>query len=189
MSAEKGLPIRRLSLIGIVLGVVVFGVGAAMLSVVALFGIVLAAASAIAFTWVSLGRRSVFVGVASGLVGAVIAWVAMRSMMRWVALSSGRSPVLTIEGTSAILLTSVTMSMLPAMGYVHFRRRYGSSFGKGLLYGLILTAVGGLPVLLLLSGEISAIAREPLIPASFILAVPVVYALVLEASLRAFSKP
>lgn len=185
LTLERERIVRRLNLAGVALGLVAFGVGAAMLSVLALAGIVLAAACGVAFTWVSLGQRAVVRGVGSGLVGALVAWVAMRSMMRWVALSSGLSPVLTLEGTSAILATSVVMSMLPAMGYLYFRKRFGHSFTKGLWYGLLLSVVGGLPVLLLVSGEINAIAREPLIPTSFLLGVPVVYALTLEATHRA----
>ena len=181
MSRDSPRRTKLLGLMGIILGLVVFGVGALLLSEAALGGIALAVVGAIAYTWASVGRGPVVGGVVTGLVGAVFAWVAMRSMMRWVALSSGVSPVLTLEGTSAILLTSVVMSLLPAMGYVHFRRRFGRSFRKGLLYGVILALVGGIPVLVLLSGEIQSIAREPLIPASFILAVPVLYALVLEA--------
>lgn len=182
---EKERIIGRLGLAGVALGLAVFGVGAAMLSVLALAGIVLAAACGVAFTWISLGRRAVVRGVGSGVVGALVAWIAMRAMMRWVALSSGLVPVLTLEGTSAILATSVVMSTLPAMGYLYFRKRFGHSLMKGLAYGLLLSVVGGLPILLLVSGEISSIAREPLIPTSFLLGVPVVYALTLEATHRA----
>ena len=165
---------------------VVFGVGAVYLSDVALVGIAVGAASATAFTWVSLGKRAVYAGVVSGLVGAVVAWGAMRSMMRWVAVTSGRLPVLTLEGTSAILLTSIAMSVLPAMGYVHLRRRLGPPFSRGLVYGALLSVVGGVPMILLLSSEINAIARVPLIPVAFLLGVPVAYALALEATHRAF---
>ena len=180
------MTVRLVALVGVVAGIIVFGVGAAFLSVVALGGIVFAAGSAMAFTWVSLGKRAVYMGVASGLAGALVAWVAMRSMMRWVALSSGLVPVLTFEGTSAILLTSVTLSILPAMGYVHLRNRFGPSLSKGLLYGLGLAAAGGVPVILSVLGEINSIARVPLIPYAFLLGVPVVYALTLEAAHRAF---
>lgn len=184
--------VRRLSLLGVPLGIALIGVGVSgMMSEfagIAFLGIFIAGFSAAAYTWLSLGRKAVFSGTSAGLFGAVVAWVAMRSMMRLVALTSGISPVLTFEGTSFILITSVILSILPAMGYLHFTKRSGPSFGKGLLYGLILTSVGGLPVLLLETGEITSIASQPLIPAAFILAVPVLFALTLEASLRAFGK-
>ena len=175
-----------LSLAGIGLGVVTFGVGAAMLSEVALAGIALAAFGAVGYTWISLGPKAVVGGLGSGLVGAFAAWVAMRLMMRWVALGSGILPVLTLEGTSAILGTSLIMSVLPAMGYLHFRQRFGPSFGKSFLYGLVLSGAGGIPILMALSGEISAVAREPLVPASFLLGVPILYALALESAHRVF---
>jgi len=173
----------------VVFGLVVFGVGAAMQSVFALAGISFAAIGAVAFTWVSLGKKAVAAGVGTGLVGALVAWVAMGSMMRWVALSSGLAPILTLEGTSAILGTSVMMSLIPAMGYLYFRRRFGPSFRMGLLYGVILSAAGGLPVVVLVSTEITGIASVPTIPISFLLGVPVLYALVLEAAHRALRTP
>ncbi len=179
--------LNTLSLGGIAVGVVIFGVGAAILSVVALVGIGLAAFGAISYTWLSLGRDRVLAGLGSALVGALIAWVAMRSMMRWVALSSGLSPVLTLEGTSAILGTSLLMSILPAMGYVHFRLRFKPALGRSLFYGLLLSAFGGIPLVLLVSGEISSIAREPVIPISFLLGVPIIFAVALEAAHRIFS--
>ncbi len=179
--------LKTLSLGGIALGVVIFGVGVAILSAVALVAIGLAAFGAISYTWLSLGRKLVFAGLGSALVGGLIAWVAMRSMMRWVALNSGLSPVLTLEGTSAILGTSLIMSILPAMGYVHFRLRFKPTLGRSLLYGLLLSAIGGIPLVLIVSGEISAIAREPAIPISFLLGVPILFAVALEAAHRIFS--
>lgn len=151
-------------------------------------GIFVSGSFAASYTWLSLGRKAVLRGIGIGIVGAVVAWVAMRSMMRLVALSSELSPVLTFEGTFFILFASVVLSILPAMGYVHFRNVYGPSFRKGLLYGLILMAVGGFPVLLLEEGEIVSIAHQPLIPVAFFLLVPVVYALALEASFRVFER-
>ncbi len=179
--------LRALSLGSVIVGVAIFGVGAAILSVVALVGIGLAALGGISFTWLTLGRKQVFAGLGSALVGALIVWVAMRSMMRWVALSSGVSPVLTLEGTSAILGTSLLMSILPAMGYVHFRLRFKPTLGRSLFYGLLLSAMGGIPLVILVSGEISSIAREPAIPISFLLGVPIVFAAALEAAHRVFS--
>ena len=175
---------KIISLGGIVIGLVIFAVGAAFLSAGALVGIGLSAFGAIAFTWVSNGQRRVLIGLSSGIVGAVVAWVAMRSMMRWVAVSSGLSPVLTLEGTSAILGTSLLMSILPGMGYVHFRSRYGPSFRTSIGYGVILSAVGGLPILLLVAAEISSIAREPIIPISFLLGVPVLFSIAVEGAHR-----
>ncbi len=187
MARRNATFLPTLSLAGIAVGVVIFAVGAAILSVVAIAGIGLSAFGAIAYTWLSRGRERVLAGLTSALVGALVAWVAMRSMMRWVALDSGLSPVLTFEGTLAILGTSLLMSILPAMGYVHFRLRFSPTFGKSLLYGLMLSAIGGLPIVLIVSGEISAIARQPAIPISFLLGVPVLFAVVLEAAHRIFS--
>jgi len=189
LAKESAGYLKSLSLGGIVVGVAIFGIGATMLSEVALIGIGLGALGAIAYTWFSLGRESVFAGLGSALVGALVAWVAMRSMMRWVAQSSGLSPVLTLDGTSAILGTSLIMSVLPSMGYVHFRLRFRPTFGKSLLYGLMLTLVGGVPLVLLVSGEISAIAREPAIPISFLLGVPILFTVALEATHRILSSP
>ncbi len=186
MAKASAVFLKSLSLGGIAVGVVIFGVGAAILSVVALVGIGLAAFGAISYTWLSLGRKLVFAGLGSALVGALIAWVAMRSMMRWVAMSSGLSPVLTLEGTSAILGTSLLMSVLPAMGYVHFRLRFKPTLEKSFLYGLLLSALGGIPLVLIVSNEISAIAREPVIPISFLLGVPILFAVALEAAHRIF---
>jgi hypothetical protein len=165
-------------------GLVVFGVGAAFLSEVALAGIILAGFGAVAYTWFSLGTRAVIVGLGGAMVGGVIAWIGMRWMMRWVALSSGLPLTLTLEGTLAILGTSLIMSVPAAMGYAHFRGKFGSSFVKSLIYGVVISLVGGIPLLILLLGEISSTAREPVIPASFLLGVPLVYAPVLEATHR-----
>ncbi|MDE1853858.1 MAG: hypothetical protein KGI38_08965 [Thaumarchaeota archaeon] len=185
--------VRRLSLLGVPLGIALIGVGVTrtmseFAGEVVFLGIFIAGCSAVSYTWLSLGRKAVFSGIAAGLVGAVVAWVAMRTMMRLVALTSGISPVLTFGGTSFILIASVILSILPAMGYLRFTKQSEPSFRKGLLYGLILTSIGGLPVLLLETGEITSIASQPLIPVAFILAVPVLFALTLEASLRAFGK-
>ena len=188
MTGTPSLKTKSLSLAGVALGIAIFSIGAVMASVVALVGLVLAAGSAIGFTWVSLGRDWAVRGVTTGLIGALVAWVAMRSMMRWVALSSGRNLTLTFEGTLAILLTSVALSMIPAMGYIHVRRRYGGSVKFGLGYGLILATVGGAPMVLLLMDEITSIARVPMIPVAFLLLVLVAYALTLEASHRMFRK-
>src|SRR5438105_3926274 len=73
--------VAMLSLVGVALGVAIFGIGAAMLSAVALAGIVIAAVCAASFTWFSLGKRAVLLGASSGLIGALVAWIAMRSMM------------------------------------------------------------------------------------------------------------
>ena len=183
---------RRLSLFGVPLGIIMIGIGVSGVTgfsgELAFFGIFVSGTFAASYTWLSLGKRAVLRGIEIGIVGAVVGWVAMRSMMRWVALSSGLSPVLTFEGTFFILFASVVLSILPAMGYVHFRSVYGPSFRKGLLYGLILVAVGGIPVLLLEGSEIDSVAHQPLIPIFFFLLVPVVYALALEASFRVFER-
>ncbi len=177
--------ILTLNLLGIAAGLVVFAVGAVMLSGAALVGIVIAAGCSVWITWEVLGQKAVTRGIAGGLVGAALAWVAMRVMMRWVALSSARPVTLTIEGTSAILLTSMMLSILPAMGYLHFRNRLGSRYRFALSYGVILLALGGIPMVIILLEEIFSIARIPLIPATFLLAVPVTFALSMEAALRA----
>lgn len=184
MASEGNGVMKSLSLGGLVAGVVVFGVGAALLSEVALMGITLAGFGAVAYTWFSLGPRHVVAGLGGAVIGGVVAWIGMRSMMRWVALSSELPPTLTLEGTSAILGTSLIMSVLPAMGYVHFRLRFGPSFGKSLLYGVIISLIGGIPLLLLLLGEITSIAREPVIPTSFLVGIPIVYGPTLEATDR-----
>lgn len=186
---------KSLGLTGIFAGLVLFALGAAgatngaaqmtgLLGAIAVAGIVLSGVSAAYFTLFSVGRAAVIVGVLSGVVGAVVAWIAMRTMMRLVAVFSGVGPTLTAGGTTAILLTSLMMSLLPAMGYVHFRRRFGGSFPNGLGYGLLLSVVGGVPVLLLELGEIGAIAKVPAVPVTFFLVVPVVFGLTLEASHR-----
>ncbi len=175
----------RVSLLGcILLGIVVFGIAAAFLSVLALAGIALSAFGAVSLTWISLGRRSVLIGLTSTAVGSIAVWIAMRSMMRWVAITSQLTPVLTLEGTLAILGTSLLMGLLPGMGYVHFRRKYGSSLRTSLGYGTILTIVGGLPVLVLVLTEISSIAREPVIPVFFLLGVPILFSLIIEGTHR-----
>ena len=180
----SSIPVKVSCLGCIVAGVVVFGVAAAFLSALALLGIALAAFGAISFTWISLGGRLVLTGLICAAVGSTASWVAMRSMMRWVAVSSGLTPILTLEGTLSILGTSLLMSLLPGMGYVHFRRKYGPSFRTSLGYGIILTLAGGLPVIILVSSEISSIAREPIIPVSFLLGVPILFSLVLEGTHR-----
>jgi len=185
MQAGKGTDFSRaVGLTAIAVGLVIFALGAAILSVVALAGIALAAGGAVAYTWFSLGRMAVFSGLASAFLAALAAWVLMRWMMRWVALSSGLVPLFTVEGTSAILGTSLLMSILPAMGYVHFRARYGPSLGKSLVYGVILSVGGGVPILLLVLSEVTGVAREPAVPVSFFLGVPVLFSLTLEGTHR-----
>ena len=179
---------KRLGLVGVFLGIVIFAAGIALLNVFALAGIALSAGSAAYLTMLTGGRRMAVDGMMTGLVGAAVSWMAMRSMMRWVALSSGATPLLTFEGTANILLTSILLSVLPAMGYVHFRRRFGHSFQRSFLYGLLLAGAGGIPFVFALLGEINSIAKVPIIPVSFLLVVPVVFALTLEASHRVLPK-
>ena len=175
---------RSLAVVGIGTGVGIFVVGASLQSEVALVGIATAGAVAVAFTWTTIGPKAVWAGLVGALAGSVVAWVAMRSMMRWVALTSDISPVLTAGGSAAILASSVVLGLLPGMGYVHFRRRLGGSFPKAALFGAVLSLIGGVPLTVVLSGEISSIAREPAIPVAFLLIVPIVFALTLEASHR-----
>ena len=173
-------------MLGVAVGIAIFGVGAAMLSIWSLLGVMIAALSGVASVWISFGQRQVVQGVWACLIGSLVAWISMRLMMRWVAMSSSLSPTFTLEGTSAILGTSVMMGVLPAMGYVHFSKRFGHSLIMGMLYGLILSTIGGIPMILILSGEITTIAREPLIPICFLLTVPILYAFLLEVSHRTF---
>ena len=173
------------SLIGIGMGIVIFAVAASLMSVVALVGIVLSGVSSVSYTRVTLGSRATIVAGLSAAGGAIVAWLMMRLMMRLVALTSDRPVVLTFGGTSAILLSSFALGLLPAMGYVHFRKRYGATYRTGLMFGVLLAGLGGVPMLALVYDEIIAIAAVPAIPAAFLLSVPVVFALLLELSHRA----
>ncbi len=57
------------------------------------------------------------------------------------------------------------------------------------MYGIVLLAVGGVPMVFILLGEIVSIAKVPLIPAVFLLGVPVIFALSMEGTLRALERP
>lgn len=174
--------------LGIVGGLVVFALGASMLSVWALAGIAVSAAASIAYVSRSAGGRAAVLGMATGGVGSAVAWVAARLMMRWVAVSSGLQTVLTPEGTGAILATSLLMGLLPAMGYVVFARRFGHGLGVALGYGVLLCLLGGVPLVAILLPEIGAIAHVPVIPVGFLLAIPVLFALVIELAGRGLER-
>lgn len=178
---------RKISLAGILTGLVLFGISAAVASPLALLAVLMASGSAVAFTWSSLGRRTVVHGLVISVIGALIAGTVMRLMMRSVALTSGLSPRFTIEGTLAIFGTGTLLSLLPAIFFTHFRRRFGPSLKMGLLYGILLSLAGGLPMFLLLLSEIS-IAREPAIPFSAFLGLPILYSLVLEGTYRVLER-
>ncbi|MBI3840442.1 MAG: hypothetical protein HY297_00550 [Thaumarchaeota archaeon] len=188
MGDERRL-VSMTSLASTALGLGVFAVGAALMSVAALGGIALAAAGVVTYTWKSLGRTAVTVGIAGSVIGAVAAWVAMRSMMRWVAASSGIELTLTLGGTAAILGAAVLMSILPGMAYVHFRRRFGATLLKSLAFGAILSGLGGVPLVALLYGEIAGLARVPAIPIAFLLLVPVLFAATLDGAYRVLERP
>ncbi len=178
---------RKISLAGILTGLVLFGLFAALANPLALLAVLVASGSAVTFTWSSLGRRAVIHGFVISVVGAILAGTVMRFMMRWVALSSGLSPRFTIEGTLAIFGTGTLLSLLPAIFFTHFRRRFGPSLKMGLLYGVLLSLAGGLPMFLLVISEI-AIAREPMIPFSAFLGLPILYSLVLEGTYRVLER-
>lgn len=178
---------RKISLAGILAGLVLFGLSAALANPLALLAVLMASGSAVAFTWSSLGRRVVIHGFVISVIGAMLAGTVMRLMMRWVALTSGLSPTFTIEGTLAIFGTGILLSLLPAIFFTHFRKRFGPSLKMGLSYGILLSLAGGLPMFLLVLSEIS-IAREPVIPLSAFLGLPILYSLVLEGAYRVLER-
>ncbi|QQG49403.1 MAG: hypothetical protein HY247_03620 [archaeon] len=179
---------RNSAIIVILLGLTVFALGALALSIWALLGIAIASASATVFTFRAFGRRVLLAALVSSVFGAMVAWIAMRTMMRLVAVSSGISLTLTAGGTLAILGTALLMGILPGVGLVHFRARFGTSIWTSIAYGWVLSILGGVPMALLLSAEIIRIASDPAIPVAFLLEVPILFALTVDLSLRGLGR-
>ena len=85
-------------------------------------------------------RAQVIAGLALGLM--------LRLAMRVVALSSGRAPVLTVEGTTFILVVAIVLSAVPNLAFFVLRRRVGGTpLHRGITFGLCMVAVGSLAVL------------------------------------------
>lgn len=95
----------------------------------------------------TLARR-IGIGVIAGAAGGLVAGLGARMAMRIVADTIGQYLVLTLEGTLLILLIGVIFGFALGAPYGAIKHRLsGRTPVKGLIYGVMLLAIVGLPLL------------------------------------------
>lgn len=92
--------------------------------------------------------RRTGIAVLAGAAGGIVAGLGARLAMRIVADTIGQYPVLTVEGTLLILLIGAIFGVALGAPYGAIQRVLpGRAPAKGLLYGLLLLLLLGLPLL------------------------------------------
>jgi hypothetical protein len=96
----------------------------------------------------ALARRT-GIGALAGAGAGIVAGLGARIVMRIVADAIGQFAVLTVEGTLAVLVTGVMFGFALGAPYGAVKGRLpGPAPAKGLIYGLVLLVLVGLPLLL-----------------------------------------
>jgi len=107
--------------------------------------------------------RRIGIGVLAGAAGGTVAGLGARVAMRIVADTIGRYPELTLDGTLFILLIGVIFGLALGAPYGAIKPVLpGSTPTKGLIYGVVLLVIVGLPLLAPPAQGELALAPEPL---------------------------